>query len=107
MDSYQIIILPFAELDIRDSVDHYKGIEDGLDIKFIKSINTKISHISKNPYAFPVEKYDIRKAVVDKFPFCIYFVPRTDTIYIMAVFHDKRNPQIWKQRRPKTRRIIK
>jgi len=96
----KVIILPFAELDIRSSVEHYKEQEDSLDIKFIKAINNTLSLISKNPNAFPIQKNNIRKAVVQVFPFCIYYVNTSEIIYILAVFHDKRNPRVWKHRRP-------
>jgi hypothetical protein len=35
----KIIILPFAEPDIRDSVNYYANKEEGLDREYLKVIN--------------------------------------------------------------------
>ncbi len=97
----KLIILPFAEIDIKDTVSYYKELNDGLDGDFINAIDSSFKEILKNPEAFPIAKYDIRKFVVGKFPFCIYYIDNVDTLYILAIFHDKRNPKDWTKRRLK------
>ena len=95
----RMIILPDAEIDIKETVKYYKERSKGLEKEFVKLIDSSIHDINKNPEAFPVVKYDIRKYVVTKFEFCIYFIDRIDVLYIIAVFHDKRNPKDWQKRR--------
>jgi len=95
----RLIILPFAEIDIKETVSFYKEIGDGLDIDFIGEIDASFLEILKNPEAFPLAKYDIRKYVMRKFSFCIYYIDRKETLYILSVFHDKRNPKEWLKRR--------
>jgi plasmid stabilization system protein ParE len=97
----KLIILPFAEIDIKDTVSYYKALSDELDKDFINNIDSSFKEILKNPEAFPIEKYDIRKFVIDKFPFCIYYIDNIDTLYVLAIFHDKRNPKDWTKRRLK------
>ena len=88
----RLIVLPFAELDIKDSVDYYKQVSDDLKESFIATLTTSFNNIFKNPLAYPKVKHEIRKCVISDFPFCIYFVDQVDAIFIIAVFHSKRNP---------------
>ena len=97
----KIIILPFAELDIKDSVNYYANIEEGLEGKYLKVIHHAFLMISENPLSFPIVKYSIRKFALKDFPFNVFYVLEKDTIYITAVFHGKRNPKVWKTRERK------
>lgn len=97
----RLIILPDAEIDIKETVSYYKERTEGLEKEFVKLIDTSCHDIKNNPETFPIVKYDIRKYVVAKFEFCIYFIDRKDALYIIAVFHDKRDPKEWHKRRIK------
>lgn len=96
-----MIILPFAEKDIKATVFYYKEQNKGLEIAFIDILDSSLKEILKNPEAFPIVKFDIRKFVIRKFPFCIYYIDSVDNLYIIAVFHDKRIPKEWSSRRLK------
>jgi toxin ParE1/3/4 len=52
-----------------------------------------------NPDAFPEVFRGIRKAVVKRFPYCIYFRARGDIVVVLAVFHSARNPVFWQSRK--------
>jgi plasmid stabilization system protein ParE len=41
---------------------------------------------------------DVRKAVVTRFPYCVFYRPHADRIEVLAVFHSKRDPTIWQSR---------
>jgi toxin ParE1/3/4 len=97
----RLIILPYAEIDIKDTVIYYKEINEGLDSEFLKTIDSSFKKILKNPEAFPITKHDIRKFVVNKFSFCIYYIDRLEAVYILAIFHNKRNPKNLNKRRIK------
>lgn len=94
----RIIVLPFAEQDLKDSIEFYKQISDELKSRFISVIDSSFLDIRKNPLAFRKIKHKIRKYVVTEFPFCIFYVDESEAIYVLAVFHTKRNPGIWKKR---------
>jgi len=94
----KIIILPFAEEDIRDSVIYYSEKETGLEKRYLVILNQAFQLISSNPFSFPIIWKSIRKFVVRDFPFSVYYIFENETIFILAVFHNKRNPKDWKSR---------
>jgi len=95
----RFVILPYAETDIKNTINFYKERTEGLEKDFIKVIDSSFLEISKNPDAFPKIQDDIRKFVVRKYSFCIYYIDRSEAFYILAVFHDRRNPKNWHKRR--------
>jgi len=95
----RIIVLPQAEQDLKESTEFYKEVSDDLCNKFILAVDSSFIDIRRNPQAFPKTWKEIRKYVVSDFPFCIFYVDETDVINILAVFHSKRNPQIWRKRK--------
>lgn len=94
----KIIILPFAEEDIRESAEYYKDRGDGLDKQFLRVINQAFQIILISPDTFPAIYQSIRKFVIKDFPFNIFYISTKDTIYILAVFHMKRDPKKWRRR---------
>jgi plasmid stabilization system protein ParE len=84
-----------ALLDLKEAKNWYKSINVNLDKRFSRIVGQTIKRISENPLLFPEKYGQIRVAVIDKFPFTVqYFVENeTNKIIIVAIFHDKRNPQ--------------
>jgi plasmid stabilization system protein ParE len=41
---------------------------------------------------------DVRKALVRRFPYAIFYRVRNARVVVLAVFHSKRDPNIWKSR---------
>jgi len=54
--------------------------------------------IGKNPTAYPVVHNHVRKSVLKRFPFVVYFRIKEVIIQVIAIFHTSRNPEIWKDR---------
>lgn len=97
-------ILPFAEIDIRESVDWYYSQKVGLDADFLAEIRRTILHIDSQPYSYQI-KYrrkgqEIRYAPVKIFPFIVaFFVDESiQSAIVFAIWHTARNPKMLKSR---------
>ena len=98
MTKFSLLINPFAEADLTDAKDWYDLQKDNLGVEFVEEVKKSIFRIQENPKQFPVVKKNIRKALVKRFPFLIFFYVENDLINVFAVFHVSRNPIIWKKR---------
>lgn len=65
----KIIVLPYAEMDILNSVEYYRIRNVNLVEGFKNILNISFSIISENPKSFPKVKFEIRKFVMKNFPF--------------------------------------
>jgi len=92
-------ISPAAEVDAEEASDYYSIESPGLDRLFIAEIHRTLARIVVTPLAFPVIfGSEIRSVQVDRFPFSILFSLRKDHVWVFSVFHNSRNPMIWRGR---------
>ena len=86
-----------AEVDFDKSYEFYYEDSPKVADTFFKRINISFENIKQNPKSFPVAHKDVRKYVVKKFPFVIYYRIADTVIQIIAIFHTSRNPEIWNE----------
>jgi plasmid stabilization system protein ParE len=92
-------VRPEAQTDIRDAARWYENREMGLGLRFLRETRTSLEHITNNPVRFPIVGEDVRRALLHKFPYSVYFVNEPDSVAIIAVLHQHRQPKFWKSRR--------
>ena len=92
-------VRPEAQTDIREAARWYEDREPSLGLRFLREIRTSIQHINDNPLRFPIIEEDVRRALLHKFPYSIYFVNESEVTAIIAVLHQHRRPGEWKSRR--------
>ena len=84
-----------AEEEYIESYVWYEKQQKGLGEKFISSIESTLSHISKYPLHYPKRKKNYREATISIFPFTIVYevLKERNLIYVASIFHGKRNPK--------------
>lgn len=87
-----VVFHPGAEDELKEAILWYGNQQKGLDIEFVRCIDDAIQKIKRNPGIYPIEFENYRKKVVRRFPFKIIYEIMDDHIYILAVFHSRRNP---------------
>jgi mRNA-degrading endonuclease RelE of RelBE toxin-antitoxin system len=94
-NKYAVIFHPKAEKEYLESVEWYEDALIGLGDEFVDEIENTINRINSNPLLFPIKKFQMREAVVKKFPFVIVFQlkQKEKQIFILSVFHTSRNPK--------------
>jgi plasmid stabilization system protein ParE len=98
MKLYKVEFLKSAKLDIQHANTWYNLQRKNLGHKFISEIDEIHSRLESNPKQFPKIRKDIRKATLKRFPYCIFFIIKSNRVRIFAIFHNSRNPIIWKER---------
>lgn len=90
MPSYQLVITAAAELDIAEARQWYQE-QAGLGLAFIRCIGEQLELIEPQPFATPVVAHSIRRAVVSRFPYNIYYAINGQFINVLAVWHGSRD----------------
>lgn len=98
MSGKQIIIRPEAESDIKDAYEWYEAQRKGLGENFLLCIEEALSRISRNPAAYAVVYKEVRRVLIHRFPFGVFFIEGKESISALAVLHARRNPKAWKGR---------
>jgi plasmid stabilization system protein ParE len=87
-----------AQAEFEDAAVWYERQSTGLGEEFIREIEIAVDKAAESPRRYQIVFGDIRRTMPRRFPYCIYFRERRDSLVVLAVFHGKRDPRIWKQR---------
>jgi plasmid stabilization system protein ParE len=89
---------PESEQDLADASVWYEEQWKGLGNQFLDEVLSVFSVISETPLMFPVVHRNIRRALIHRFPFGVYYRVESDEIVDVAVMHGSRDPRQWKSR---------
>lgn len=90
-----------AESDLRQIIEWYKRqVDPGLDRRFIDAYKAIKERIITEPESFSIAfpMYQLRKALMTGFPYILLFYHKDQTINLVAIIHEKRNPKQWENR---------
>lgn len=85
-----IILSPDAQSDIRAAARWYQREESDLGYQFKNEIRLTFRRIIKYPLAFPLVDNLIRRALMKRFPYSIYFIVKSHALLVVAVLHQQR-----------------
>ncbi len=99
--THTIIFTPDANDDLTDILGWY-SINFSPETKkfFITDVSKLLKSLEKSPKAYSIRIKNVRCAVLKKYPYNIYYwVDDNDfSVNVFAILHQKRNPDIWKDR---------
>jgi plasmid stabilization system protein ParE len=93
-----LIIRPEAELDVESSALWYERQQPRLGSRFLDALSEVFARITENPLQFRQLERGVRRALLPRFPYGIYFVPEPNRVVVLAVLHLQRDPEAWKNR---------
>ena len=95
----RLVLRPQAEAELLDARDWYEDQRRGLGRAFASEVDRALGGILQAPLAYPRVQGEIRRALVRRFPYAIYFRAMPDEIIVLAVIHGRRHPRRWQSRR--------
>ena len=96
--SYNLIIRSEAEVELGEAFAWYENRVSGLGSEFLLCIDAVLNAVSRNPLLYPQVHRNIRRALTRRFPYEVFFIVDGQCVVILAVFHAKRDPNIWRKR---------
>ena len=90
---------PEAEDEFRDATVWYEHQRKGLGSEFVLCIDEAIERIRHSPEMYLKVHKDIRRIVVRRFPFAVFYEITATEIRILAIFHSRRDPSRWQSRK--------
>jgi toxin ParE1/3/4 len=96
--SLPVVLRDEAEDEFDKAFDYYDALRAGLGTDFVTEVQRVFDRLSANPLIHQTVFQDVRKAVVRRFPYCVYYRPHADHVEVVAVFHTSRDPSIWQGR---------
>ncbi|HEU5054066.1 MAG TPA: type II toxin-antitoxin system RelE/ParE family toxin [Hanamia sp.] len=89
--AFEIIIKPIVLLDLDEALLWYEAEQPGLAKRFYQSFEIAIERIRKNPNAFFDVAPEVKKILLKKFPYKIFYTISGNKIIILGIAHVKRS----------------
>ncbi len=100
MTPWRLVVSRKAEAEAGEAARWYEGERAGLGKSFLERIDLSLDDMTENPLRFPLIYRDIRRAMVWRFPYGLYFRIRPGaTIKVVAILHLASDPRRWQTRR--------
>ena len=94
----QWIVRPLAQADLGDAATWYEGQQSGLGLRFLDAVDHVFDRVRETPQQFPSISVGVRRALLQTFPYAVYFRETEQALVILAVLHLRRDPRVWRGR---------
>lgn len=87
-----------ARKEFDEAVDWYERQRAGLGVQFRRTVQEVLDRVGATPEVHGVVYEDIRCALVNRFPYGVYYRVKPNRVTVIAVFHSSRDPRQWQSR---------
>ena len=97
--SFELDVWPETQDDIADAAAWYGDKSPGLGLQFLDMVEKSLGHVASKPKRFPSVHGDTRRALLQRFPYGLFFF--IDGPYIrvvVACLHVRQDPDTWQLR---------
>ncbi len=88
-----VVLRPAAVDDIEAAERWYEDNAAGLGERFLAAVDRTLDLVADQPGNYRVVDEPIRRAVVQRFPYSVFFVAEEERIVVLAVFHQAMDPR--------------
>jgi toxin ParE1/3/4 len=89
---------PEASADVAEAFSWYEAQEPGLGRAFEAALADTLVFVSSTPEGGRAVHRTLRRVLVRRFPFAVYYSLSPDLIEIRGVLHYSRHPRTWRRR---------
>lgn len=92
------VFASLAQQEVDDAVAWYDDQMPGLGERFKSEVRHGLARIEAHPVAWPVERGEVRKYLLNRFPYKLLYAIEPTQLVILAVAHQHRRPDYWVDR---------
>lgn len=87
-----------ARAEIAEAFEWYLARSKDAPADFLAEIDATLSHIAEAPERFPVVRGRLRRVLLRRFPYAVYYKVYPTVISVVGVIHGHRHPDTWLRR---------
>jgi hypothetical protein len=91
----RVVFSPQASSEFDEGEHYYEQQVPGLGGRLRKEVKEALVRLRSWPLACAIEKGNIRRLILSRFPYKLLYSVENDHIYIIAVAHLHRAPDYW------------
>lgn len=94
----RVIFLAEARVDAVEAFQWYEDERAGLGVVFRAAMDEAIKRVRLTPLTYPIQYRDLRRTIVHRFPYAVFYRIVAETVVIVGVIHARRPPSEWRRR---------
>ena len=98
MTAYRLVAAPRVDLDVAATYQWYENEQPGLGSSFLDQLRAVYDRVAAGPLQYQELRSGIRRALLRRFPYAVYYAVEDDLIIVLAVLHAGRDPAQWQRR---------
>lgn len=93
-----LVVRPLAEADLESAFAWYESQSPSLGLEFLRAVDACLGAIAATPLVYPVVYRGLRRALLRRFPYGVYFQVDDATVRVVACIHCRQHPRRWRRR---------
>ena len=94
----RVVYHPDAEAELIETARFYEKRLPILGNQWLDAVDQAVEKIVATPTRWRIVEKDVRRYLVPRFPYTIYYRVLADEVRILAFKHHKRHPSYWRYR---------
>jgi plasmid stabilization system protein ParE len=90
--SFDVQVRRAAELDVAEAQLWYEAQRTGLGAEFYSEVSRVIDLLAETPFIYQIVHRDVRRAIVRRFPYLIWYRVLGEVVTVLACAHGKQDP---------------
>ncbi|WP_414752867.1 type II toxin-antitoxin system RelE/ParE family toxin [Anabaena sp. CCY 9910] len=95
---YVLVFRPEVREELDEAYIWYENQQAGLGDEFLDCVDEILNRICQMPESYAVVYKDVHRAVLQRFPYAVYYRIISSRIIVIGIFHGRRDPKIWQIR---------
>jgi plasmid stabilization system protein ParE len=96
--NFVLVFRPEVREELDEAYTWYQNQQAGLGDELLDCVDEMLNRICQIPESYAVVHLDVRRAVLRRFPYAIYYRIVSSRIIVTAIFHSRRDPKSWQTR---------
>lgn len=96
--SYRLLVRRLAKADVHAATRWHELQRPGLGKAFVEAVDAALSQVAGNSLRYQIVHRDVRRVVLRRFPYGVFYRVAGDRIVVICVLHLHRDPSSWKSR---------
>lgn len=90
--TYRVYIRAAAENDVTEAQTWYEEQQPGLATQFNTEFTATLDRLADNPLMYPARYRRVRRAILHRFPFLVWYRIQRFDVVVLACTHGKADP---------------
>ncbi|MFI4860899.1 MAG: type II toxin-antitoxin system RelE/ParE family toxin [Phycisphaerales bacterium JB063] len=93
-----LLFRPEAEADVQSAYRWYESQRLGLGEEFLLSMDAAVASIRDLQQQHPIVYRNTHRTLLRRFPYALFYLVNREQIAVIAVMHQRQDPELWQAR---------